>query len=98
MCGEELILPLRKCTACGKEFEKPFGDTSLELTCPDCSKAAAGSRQPIGEVLDLVAPERPIITPVLIGLNVLVFVVMVALGVSWWEPTGEQGLDRKSVV
>ena len=85
-------MPLRKCATCGREFEKPFGDSSLALTCPNCTKEAAASQQPIGEVLDLVAPERPIITPVLIGLNVLVFAVMVARGVSWWEPTGEQGL------
>ncbi|MGH9773965.1 MAG: rhomboid family intramembrane serine protease [Candidatus Acidiferrales bacterium] len=88
-------MPVQKCPACGKQFEKPFGDPTLSLTCPECTNGLAAAESPnaFDEALERIVPARPIATWVLIGINALVFIVMVVRGASWWEPTVDQALN-----
>src|SRR5579864_381385 len=81
------------CRRCGAEFSPPtFGETS-DL-CPQCREQSGPPAPPRP-----VAPKRPDAselirmfpaTSAIIGLNIVVFVVMVAKGVSPADPTGAQ--------
>jgi rhomboid protease GluP len=73
---------MAKCEQCGTEFSNWFGD--VKRLCPECERRA---RQPQPEVLPPDAPPQPtqpriqlpapIVTRILIGINVAVFVAMV---------------------
>src|SRR5271169_3508089 len=86
-------MPLQRCPQCGREFERNFGDSSTSLNCPECEErlaqmARAGIPTP-GQTR--VTPSF-LITTGLIGLNVLVFVIMVLRGVSPLTPTPQQAI------
>lgn len=73
------------CRECTKHFERPEG--SLAQRCPRCEARNARVEQ-------WLSRERPrrVATLTLCALNVAVFVVMSAAGLSPWSPTGEQVL------
>jgi rhomboid protease GluP len=84
---------MQRCPHCGKEFERNFGDSPASLNCPECEErlaqtARAGipaSRQ------GLAIPSFPITTG-LLGLNVMVFIIMVLRGVSPLTPSAQQAI------
>jgi rhomboid protease GluP len=86
-------MPIQRCPQCGRDFEGNFGDSPASLNCPECEdRLAQMSRAGIptsGRAL--VAPSSPITTG-LIGLNGLVFVIMVLRGVSPFLPSPEQAI------
>ncbi len=86
-------MSLRRCAACGKEFERFVGDSSPSLNCPACDQQRA---QSISTALPkpaetLAQPSFPI-TIILVAASVLVFVVMVLSGVSAFAPTPQQAI------
>jgi len=86
-------MPIQRCPQCGRDFERNFGDSPASLNCPECEdRLAQMSRAGIptsGRAL--VTPSSPITTG-LIGLNGLVFVIMVLRGVSPLLPSPEQAI------
>jgi membrane associated rhomboid family serine protease/predicted negative regulator of RcsB-dependent stress response len=86
-------MPIQRCPQCGNQFGSDFGDSSTSPNCPECeARLAQMSRAGIlapGQTL--VAPSF-LITTILIGLNALVFVVMVLRGVSPFLPSPQQAI------
>lgn len=84
----------RRCVLCGKEFEHRPGDTDFADKCPTCNLAQwetvqeepAPSLQGTGKL-----PPFPV-TIALIGINAVVFAVMVLRGVSFFLPTPQQAI------
>lgn len=70
---------MAKCSACRQQFDAPFW--KLATLCPQCKAAQAALRSN----LQAMTPAF-VVTPILVGLNVLVFVAMVVSGVSFMEP------------
>jgi rhomboid protease GluP len=83
-------MPMERCPQCGKEFERNFGDSPVALTCPECEDVGQTSRA--GIPASGQAPVTPsfLITGGLIGLNVIVFLIMVLRGVSPFVPSAQQ--------
>lgn len=78
------------CANCGRELPSlTFGESSN--LCPDC-RAIAGVSQPTPTQAPPAARvrRRPPVTTALVGLNVAVFVAMVASGVSLTSPNTQQ--------
>ena len=71
----------RRCVLCAREFEAPLGDASTTV-CPACNRAAQEATE---------SPSYPV-TIALIGINALVFAVMVLRGVSFFLPTPQQAI------
>jgi rhomboid protease GluP len=84
---------MQRCPHCGKEFERNSGASSVSLNCPECEERLAQAVRagilPSGQAL--VAPSF-LITTGLIGLNVMVFLIMVLRGVSPLRPSPQQAL------
>ena len=84
----------RRCAICGKEFELRFADTAFTDKCPACDLAQGETVQeyqaPIVQGTG-PAPSFPV-TIALIGVNALVFAVMVLRGVSFFDPTPQQAI------
>jgi rhomboid protease GluP len=86
-------MALQRCVTCGKEFESRFGDTALTLKCPTCDLQEYEARQaPVLQVAGAPSAASFPVTLALIGVNALIFAVMVLRGVSFWEPTPQQGI------
>ncbi len=89
------------CYQCGKETEPPFPGVVRAL-CPECAshaREAAASAQPQevisapAEVTPVALPSSwPLVTCILIALNVLVFAAMVVNGAGFISPTPQQVL------
>jgi rhomboid protease GluP len=84
---------MQRCPQCEREFERHSGDSPVSLNCPECDErlaqmARAGIPTP-GQAL--VTPSY-LITLGLIGLNVMVFLVMVLRGVSPIAPSPQQAI------
>ncbi len=75
-------MPQYTCPKCGKEYVLSPEQT-FEPLCTDCQKRAS-----VESYAHLVAfGPKPIVTRLLIGANVAVYLLMVAAGISWIEPT-----------
>ena len=79
------------CKECGQEFTPASGGSGLMPsvpidTCPECAKAAEAA---FHSLLNEATP-RVFITPIIIALNIVVFVAMLATGVSFFAPQSEQ--------
>ena len=70
---------MAKCTSCRKQFDAPFW--KLATVCPECRSAQGELQAKLKEITPAF-----IITPCLVGINVLVFVLMVVSGVSVMDP------------
>jgi rhomboid protease GluP len=82
-----------QCPQCGKEFERNIGDSRASLTCPECdARSAQMARARIPASGWTRATSSFPITTVLVGLNVLVFLLMVLQGVSFFLPTPQQAV------
>jgi membrane associated rhomboid family serine protease/Tfp pilus assembly protein PilF len=84
---------MQRCPQCGREFERGFGGSPASVNCPECEErlmqmTRAGVSAP-GQAL--VTPSF-VITGGLIGLNVLVFAIMVLRGVSPISPSPQQAV------
>jgi rhomboid protease GluP len=84
-------MPIERCPQCGKDFERNFGDSPLRLTCAECAEGM-GPRSRVGIPTPGPASVTPsfFITAGLIGLNVVVFLIMVLRGVSPFAPSAQQ--------
>lgn len=71
------------CTACRKQFSVPFW--KFATLCPECRSAQLELHAKLKELTPVF-----IVTPCLVGLNVLVFCIMVVSGVSIMEPDPAQ--------
>jgi membrane associated rhomboid family serine protease len=77
-----------KCSSCGKERWQFFDrQQASKPICRKCAKARA--EQALSEI---ALPLRPILTPILTSLNVLVFLAMGAHGGSSFNPTTHEAL------
>src|SRR5215471_8528682 len=79
------------CKECGQEFTPASSGSGLMPsipieTCPECAKAAEAA---FHRLLTEATP-RVFITPIIIALNLAVFVAMLATGVSFFAPQSEQ--------
>ena len=79
------------CKECGQEFTPASGGRGLMPsipidTCPECAKAAEAA---FHSLLTEATP-RVFITPIIIALNIVVFVAMLATGVSFFAPQSDQ--------
>src|SRR5262249_11272050 len=79
------------CKECGQEFTPASGGSGLMPsipidTCPECSNAAEGA---FHRILTEATP-RVFITHIIIALNLVVFMAMVASGVSIFAPQSDQ--------
>jgi len=86
-------MPIQRCPQCGREFDSNFGGSPASLNCPECEDRLAHMAR-VGIPTSgraLVTPSFPITTGI-IGLNVLVFVIMVLRGVSPLLPSPEQAI------
>jgi rhomboid protease GluP len=82
----------QRCVTCGAEFERGFGDSDLTLHCPACDLRQRGAEQAAAWQVS-AAPSRSFpITIGLIGLNALVFAIMVLRGASFVAPTPQQAI------
>jgi len=70
---------MAKCTACRKEFNVPVW--KFATLCPECKAAQLEMKAKLRAITPTF-----IVTPCLVGLNVLVFIAMVVSGVSVMEP------------
>ena len=70
---------MAKCTACRKQFPAPFW--KYTTVCPECKSAQLELQANLKGITPAL-----IVTPCLVGLNVLVFCLMAASGVSIMEP------------
>lgn len=85
---------MQQCPQCGREFERNFGDAPLSLNCEECDErlaqmARAGIPAPAQRT---IATSSFPVTKALIGLNLLVFLIMVLRGVSFVLPSPEQAI------
>lgn len=74
---------MAKCKECKQEFSKSFW--SAETVCPGCRGQQTEEDTSFRRLLYESTP-RCFVTPTLVGLNILVFVVMAISGVSLLEP------------
>lgn len=83
---------MTNCVRCGR----PISDASYTATanlCPECRQAFAGEDRPAADARPPAMRAdvyRPAVTVALVGLNVLVFVVMVLSGVPLMNPSPAQ--------
>ena len=83
----------QRCVTCGAEFERGLGDTALTLQCPACDLRQREAEQAPALQIAVAAPSQSFpITIGLIGLNALVFAIMVVRGVSFVAPTPQQAI------
>lgn len=80
----------RRCVLCAREFEVPLGNAST-TACPDCYRAAWEARQATHSQGTTESASFPV-TIALIGINALVFAIMVLRGVSFFLPTPQQAI------
>jgi rhomboid protease GluP len=86
-------MSVRRCATCGKEFELRFGDTRFTDKCPTCDlQRWEGGQASPSPAADSGTTSIFPLTIALIGVNVLVFVVMVASGVSAFLPTPKDAI------
>jgi membrane associated rhomboid family serine protease/Flp pilus assembly protein TadD len=86
-------MPIQRCPQCGNDFGRDFGDSPTSANCPECEgRQAQISRAGIPLSGQILATPSFLITKILIGLNALVFVVMVLRGVSPFLPTPQQAI------
>jgi membrane associated rhomboid family serine protease len=84
-------MPIERCSQCGREFERNFGDSPTSLNCPECEeRLAQRSRAGIPTSGQSHVTPSFLITAGLIGLNVTVFLIMVLRGVSPFAPSAQQ--------
>ena len=79
------------CKECGQEFIPASGGSGLMPsipidTCPECAKVAEAA---FHSLLTEATP-RTFITPIIIALNLAVFVAMLATRVSFFAPQSDQ--------
>ena len=75
-------VPQYTCRRCGKEYVLS-PEQEFEPLCTNCQKIASAE-----SYARLIAfGPKPIVTRVLIGVNVAVYLLMVATGISWIEPS-----------
>jgi rhomboid protease GluP len=86
-------MPIQRCPQCGNQFGRDFGDSPGSANCPEC-EARLGPMARTGIPASGQIPATPsfVITTTLIGLNALVFVVMVLRGVSPFLPSPQQAI------
>src|SRR5215510_9190483 len=82
---------MASCKECGQEFTPASGGSGLMPsapidTCPECAKSAEAA---FHSLLTEATP-RGFITPIIIALNIVVFVAMLATGVSFFAPQSDQ--------
>lgn len=80
----------QRCVLCGSEFEVPPGDASTSA-CPACYRAAWEAKQATPSQGAVESASFPA-TIALIGVNALVFAIMVLRGVSFFLPTPQQAI------
>jgi membrane associated rhomboid family serine protease/Flp pilus assembly protein TadD len=86
-------MPIQRCPQCGNQFGSDFGDSSTSPNCPECeARLAQMSRAGIPASGQVFVTPSFLITTLLIGLNALVFVVMVLRGVSPFLPSPQQAI------
>src|ERR1700674_4262607 len=86
-------MPLQTCPTCGKVFEQNYGNSPAPLNCPEChAQLAQNARLALPSAARSVGLAAFPVTAALIGLNVLVFAVMVLRGVSPFLPSPEQAI------
>jgi rhomboid protease GluP len=86
-------MALERCANCGREFEGGLGDSAGVSNCPECAQrqAQAIHAERFAGTETATAASFPV-TFALIGLNVLVFAVMVLSGVSAFLPTPKDAI------
>jgi membrane associated rhomboid family serine protease/Flp pilus assembly protein TadD len=82
---------MQRCAQCGREFEGHSGDSRVSLNCPECDGRLAQMAGIPASRQSIVTPSF-LITAGLIGLNLLVFLVMVLRGVSPLAPSPQQAI------
>jgi membrane associated rhomboid family serine protease/Flp pilus assembly protein TadD len=86
-------MPIEHCPQCGREFERNFGDSRASLNCPECNQRLAQiPRSGIPASRETLVSPSFLITTGLIGLNVLVFLIMVLRGVSPLLPSPQEAI------
>lgn len=86
-------MPIEHCPHCRKEFERNFGDSGASLNCPECDERLAQmARVGIPASGQTLVTPSFLITVALIGWNVMVFLVMVLRGVSFFAPSPQQAI------
>jgi rhomboid protease GluP len=86
-------MPIQRCPQCGNDFGRNFGDSTASPNCPECDERLAQmSRAGVPASGQALVSPSFLITTGLIGLNVLVFVVMVLRGVSPFLPSPQQAI------
>ncbi len=86
-------MPIQRCPQCGNQFGSDFGESSTSPYCPECeARLAQMSRAGIPASGQTLVTPSFLVTTILIGLNVLVFVVMVLRGVSPFLPSPQQAI------
>jgi membrane associated rhomboid family serine protease len=92
-CYHHHSMALQRCANCEKEFEGGLGGSAGSDNCPECSQrqAQAIHASQLAGTETTTAISFPV-TFALIGLNVLVFAVMVLSGVSAFLPTPKDAI------
>jgi membrane associated rhomboid family serine protease/Flp pilus assembly protein TadD len=86
-------MPIQRCPQCGNQFGRDFGDSSTSPNCPECqAQLTQMSRAGIPASGQTLVTPSFLITTILIGLNALVFVIMVLRGVSPFLPSPQQAI------
>jgi membrane associated rhomboid family serine protease/Flp pilus assembly protein TadD len=86
-------MPLQTCPSCGKVFEQNYGNSPVPLNCPECgARLAQNARMAMHPAAPNVGLAAFPVTATLIGLNALVFAVMVLRGVSALNPSPQQAI------
>ena len=86
-------MPIQRCPQCGNDFGRDFSDSPTSLNCPECeARLAQMARAVIPASGQVFVTPSFLITTILIGLNALVFVVMVLRGVSPFLPSPQQAI------
>jgi rhomboid protease GluP len=84
---------MQRCPHCGKEFERNLGASSVSLNCPECEeRLAQRARAGISTSGQALVNPSFLITTGLIGLNVMMFLIMVLRGVSPLSPSPQQAV------
>ena len=84
---------MQRCPHCGKEFASNFSDSPISPNCPECEeRLRQTARAGIPTSRPSLATPPLLITTGLIGLNLLVFAVMVLRGVSPLMPSTQQAI------
>ena len=84
---------MERCPQCGREFERPSGEVSASQNCPECEERFGQmARAGIPSTRETRITSSFLVTTALIGLNVLVFLLMVLRGVSPLLPSPQQAI------